>query len=332
MRYTAAVAMRIRQLRCHFDAFEFHRIEPALLFLQDPRPKNAFFHQDMTVIRSDKADIVWRHMPWMYFTVERWVVQSLSSAWCVRQAGVRSMHERFPYKADAIRFVPTWVDTAVFSPIDDARRQVQRRKLALELSLDIGSVWVVSVGRLDSQKDPALLLDAVARLAGENTDLNWLVVGDGVLRASLEQQVASAGIGARVRFLGLMAPTQIAELLQVADVFALSSAYEGMPMAVLEALGSGVPVATTDVGEVRQVVKPGINGEIASERSAQGFAKCLGTVIARRSYLRGDPAVQAIQAFQPEQVLAPVFANYRRLAGRQDGTPSAKSARPMSSQ
>jgi glycosyltransferase involved in cell wall biosynthesis len=323
LRYTAAIAWRMGELRSNFDVFEFHRIEPALLFLRDPRPKNAFFHQDMAVIRSDKADIVWRYMPWLYFSIERRVLHALSSAWCVRQEGVRAMRERHPHKADAIRFVPTWVDTAVFSPLDETSRQMQRLELALELGIDVKSAWVVSVGRLDSQKDPALLLDAVARLADEDIDLTWLVVGDGVLRASLEQRVASAGIGARVRFLGLMAPTRIAELLRLADVFALSSAYEGMPMAVLEALGSGVPVATTDVGEVRQVVKPGINGEIADSRTVQDFAACLGAVIAQRANLRGSPAVQAIQAFQPEQVLRPVFANYRQLAGRLDGAEPA---------
>ncbi|CAM3441391.1 glycosyltransferase family 4 protein [Polaromonas hydrogenivorans] len=313
LRYTAATALRLRELRVGFDVFEFHRIEPVLLFLSDARPKNAFFHQDMAVIRSDKADIVWRHMPGLYFSIERRAVNALSSAWCVRQEGVRAMHARYPSQAEAIRFVPTWVDTEVFSPLDDAARQALRMRLAAELGLDAGSAWVISVGRLDSQKDPELMLAAVARLVAQGSDLTWLVVGDGVLRAGLERRVADAGLQMRVRFLGLKAPAQIADLMRAADVFALSSAYEGMPMAALEALGSGLPVATTDVGEVRQVVRPGLNGSISADRSEEGFAACLAEVLAQRESYRGEPAVQAIKPFQPAKVLAPVFDTYRQL-------------------
>lgn len=321
LRYTTAVALRLAALRQGFDVFEFHRIEPALLFLRDGRPKNAFFHQDMAVIRSTKADIVWRYMPALYFGIERRVVQALASAWCVREEGVRAMRERYPEKADAIRFVPTWVDTEVFYPVAEAARNALRHALATELGIDPRSAWVISVGRLDSQKDPDLLFDAVARLVAEGVDLTWLAVGDGVLRGGLERRVADAGLRSRVRFLGLRSPSQIAELLRASDVFALSSAYEGMPMAVLEALGSGLPVATTDVGEVRRVVHPGLNGAIAADRTPEGFSQCLAQVVAHRNAWRGEPAVQAVQPFRPAQVLAPVFANYRNLGERNRARP-----------
>lgn len=317
LRYTTATALRLDELSKDFDVFEYHRIEPALLFLRDVRPKNAFFHQDMAVIRSDKADIVWRHLPGLYFSIEQRVVNALSSAWCVRQEGVRAMHERYPAQANNIRFVPTWVDTAVFSPLAHAPRLALRQRLGAELKVDTGAAWVISVGRLDRQKDPELLLAAIARLAAQGIDLAWLVVGDGMLRATLERQVAEAGLKARVHFLGLRTPAQIAGLLQVADAFALSSAYEGMPMAALEALGSGLPVATTDVGEVRQVVQPGINGEISVDRSVENFAACLATVLARRESYRGTPAVKATNPFQPLKVLAPIFENYRQLGFQQ---------------
>jgi glycosyltransferase involved in cell wall biosynthesis len=314
--YTVATALRLRELRADFDVFEFHRIEPMLLFLRDARPKNAFFHQDMAVIRSKQADILWRRMPGVYFSIERQAMRSLSSAWCVRQAGVQAMQTRYPNRADTIRFVPTWVDTQVFSPATCADRAALRERLARELRIDSASQWVISVGRLDSQKDPKLMLDAVARLVSQGTNVTWIVVGDGVLRSDLEKAAALAGLESRIKFLGLKSAAQIAELMRSADVFGLSSAYEGMPMAALEALGSGVPVATTDVGEVRQVVMPGVNGAIADERNVDSFAACLAEVLANSHRYRGDPAIKAIQPFQPARVLAPVFDNYRRLGCR----------------
>lgn len=316
LRYSAATLRHLPALQRDFDVFEFHRIEPSLLFLGDKRPKNAFFHQDMAVIRSDKADIVWRHMPRLYFSMERRAVNALSSAWCVRQEGVRAMRERYPAQGEAIQFVPTWVDTEVFFPVAEATRQALRHRLALANGWRIESPWVMSVGRLDSQKDPELMLTAVARLVAQGSDLTWLVVGDGVLRAGLQRRVIEAGLQAHVHFMGLKSAAQIAELMRAADVFALSSAYEGMPMAVLEALGSGLPVATTDVGEVRQVVQPGVNGAIAGDRTEVSFANCLGHVLTHREQLRGSPAIEAIQPFQPAKVLAPIFDNYRQLGLR----------------
>lgn len=314
VRYCAGLMRAGPSLRRGFDVMEFHRIEPALLFGGDARPKNAVFHQDMAVIRTAQADILWRRMPGVYFGIERRVVRQLASAWCVRQEGVEAMRSRFPEKADVIRFVPTWVDTEVFTPPTLDERGALRVRFASEHGLDTGSAWIISVGRLDSQKNPRLMLDAVARLHAQGRDVHWLVVGDGVLRPDLERAAVEAGIAGRMKFLGLMSPAHIAQWLRSADVFALSSAYEGMPMALLEALGSGLPVVTTDVGEVRRVVKPGGNGEIVAVHEAPAFADALSRVLDAAMSLRGEPALKAIQPYQPAAVLEPVYENYRRLA------------------
>jgi glycosyltransferase involved in cell wall biosynthesis len=314
VRYCAGLLRAGAGLRRDFDVMEFHRIEPALLFGGDDRPKNAVFHQDMAVIRSAQADILWRRMPGLYFGIEKRVVRQLASAWCVRQEGVEAMRGRFPEKADVIRFVPTWVDTEVFTPPTSDERVALRARFAAEQGLDCGSGWIISVGRLDSQKNPRLLLDAVARLHAQGRSVQWLVVGDGVLRADMERAAAEAGVAGRLKFLGLLPPARIAQWLRAADVFALSSAYEGMPMALLEALGSGLPVVTTDVGEVKRVVEPGGNGEIVAVHEAVAFADALARVLDGAATLRGEPAVRAIRPYQPAAVLEPVYENYRRLA------------------
>lgn len=314
LRYTAGVLRHFSKLIKGFAAFEFHRVEPGLLFLSDPRPKNAFFHQDMAVIRSEKADILWRKLPGLYFNIEKKVVSSLSSAWCVREQGAQALRERYPFLSQAIRFIPTWVDSEVFFPAAPDRLAESRAQVGREFDLRDDTIRIVTVGRLDSQKDPDLLLDAIGQLIRQGRKLSLLFIGDGVLRSGLERRVASEGLADSVRFLGLRSPAQVAEILRGVDLFALSSAYEGMPMAALEALGAGLPVATTNVGEVAKVVLPGRNGAIARSRSAEDFASCLAEVIDHLGQYRGAPAVNAIRAFQPAEVLAPVYENYRRIA------------------
>ncbi len=313
-RYTWALLRGGAALRQGFDVIDLHRLEPGLLLRGDARPKNAFFHQDPVVVRSAQSDIVWRRAPWAYERMEAAVVPRLASAWCVRDSGVATLAQRYPAQAGQFHFISTWVDTEIFHLRAPGERAALRAQLGAELGLAPGTQRIVSVGRLDAQKDPLLMFDAFARLVAAGRDVAWLVVGDGVMRTELQARIRDAGLTSFVHFLGLRSATQIAQVLAAADVYALSSAYEGMPMALLEALGSGLPVATTDVGEVRRAVLPGVNGAIAAERSAVAFAATLAEVLDGAAQLGGANAVKAIQNYQPAQVLAPVYENYLRLA------------------
>lgn len=319
LRYTAAVASSLSSVRTGFDVFEFHRVEPSLLFAWDRRPKNAFFHQDMAVIRNSSADILWRRMPGVYEWMERFVIARLASAWCVREEGAEALRRRNPAKAGVIRFIPTWVDTEVFKPVSPDQKRQHRARLAAEFDLSPDTKWLVFVGRLDTQKNPELLLDSVLQLVDAGERVCLLFIGDGVLRDALEQRVARSGAARAVRFLGLRAPDEIRAVLAAADAFALSSAYEGMPMALLEALACGLPVITTAVGEVARVVKPGINGEIASAQSSDAYCGAIKEVLRNLDALGGEPAIAAIRDYVPAKVLEPVYENYRRLGRTSNG-------------
>ena len=105
-------------------------------------------------------------------------------------------------------------------------------------------------------------------------------------------------------------------MLRASDIFALSSAYEGMPIALLESLACGLPAAVTDVGEVRRVVEHGVNGMISADRSVDAYAACLGEGLARAEELRGSKCTDAVVPYRPERVLAAIYENHRRQAQR----------------
>lgn len=313
VRYSIALRQHMQQLDGGFDVFDFHRIEPSLLFTADRRPKNFYFHNDPSTLRLAASDNLWKHAPHTYERLEARALHDVASVWCVRQSGVELLRRRYPDEADRIRFIPTWVDAEVFHPAEPDRRAALRRAKSMAHGLDHRLPWVVSVGRLDTQKDPALMLRALARLRRTGTLVHWLVIGDGVLRPMLERKAEEWGLSKRVHFLGLLSPREIADWLRACDAYALTSAYEGMPMALLEALGSGLPAVVTDVGEVRRVVHPGLNGAIAEKRSSRAVALALQTVIDDLAQLSGGPACAAVAAFAPADVLAPAYQNYRRL-------------------
>ncbi len=318
LRYTAGAWKYRSRLYGDFDVFDFHRPEPSLLYLGDPRPKNAFFHQDPKTIAATASDNLWRKLPAAYERLEAQAVGQLASAWCVRDSGVLTLRERYPALGDRVRFVPTWVDADVFHPVSETRRQALRESLAAEYELPLQAQWVGFVGRLDTQKNPGLLLEAFARAVtpgehGPGADAVLLLVGNGVLRHELQARVRSLGLHQRVRFLGLQSQGTIARLLQAADLFALSSAYEGMPMALLEALGCGTPAVVTDVGEVKRVVHNGVNGIVVGRHDVPAFADSLVQALLAAPFWR-KTALEAVAHYQPAQVLAPVYDNYRALA------------------
>ncbi len=129
---------------------------------------------------------------------------------------------------------------------------------------------IVTVGRLVEQKNHALFLDAAAQLLRELPQAQFVITGDGPLRSALEQQARTLGIADRVSFTGERDDIEV--LLQSASLFWLTSRWEGMPNVVLEAMASGVPVITTDVSGVRELLRPGVDGFVVTKSDAAEFA------------------------------------------------------------
>ncbi len=134
---------------------------------------------------------------------------------------------------------------------------VDRSALRCSLHVPPDASVVGTVGRLDPIKNQALLIRAFARLRREHDKAYLLIVGAGPEREKLERHAAELGQGDRVRFLGPR--RDIARILQAFDVFALSSVSEGLPMTILETMASGVPIVSTAVGGITEILATGRN-------------------------------------------------------------------------
>src|SRR4029077_20989023 len=125
--------------------------------------------------------------------------------------------------------------------------------------------------------------DAFARTPGLR-DAWLMLVGDGTLRRSLENDAASLGIRDRVTFCGTR--RDLGNLLPAMDVFALPSLWEGLPLALILAMGAGRPVVATRLAGIPEVVSDGETGLLVPP----GDATALGSAIAR---LYGDAVLRA---------------------------------------
>ena len=124
-------------------------------------------------------------------------------------------------------------------------------ELRAQLDVESNELLIGTVGHLAGSKNVGKPIDAVAQLLPRHS-AKLLVVGDGAQRVGLEELVTALGIAERVLFVGEVADPS--RHFQAMDLFAMASRTEQMPIALLEAMASGLPVIATDVGDVRRMV------------------------------------------------------------------------------
>lgn len=140
-------------------------------------------------------------------------------------------------------------------------------------------VKLISVGRLSEQKNLVLLISSLAKLADARYQLK--IAGEGPLRESLQQLANDKGISAHIEFLGNV--SNVDELLYEADVFVMSSAWEGLPIAQIEATLSGLPVIVTNVGGCAEIVHKTCNGIVVDELDEESYAQALVKMLTNNS-------------------------------------------------
>ena len=311
LRLTAGIFRYYREVSQNCDVLEFHRIEPALPFLRDRRYKNIFMHQKMDVLYSPNSDMLWKMWPGAYFALESMVICQFDTVFCVREEAMKEYRRKYPQNAERFRFIPTWMDPQTFHPATSDERQSIRRRLLCQYELEPETDILVSVGRLDQQKNPLLSIAAFARVIAQRPTARLLMIGDGVLRSDIEQFIAQSKLVGRVILTGQKNPLELSKILQAADLYLMSSAYEGMPISVLEALGTGLPVVSTDVGELRRVVVSGRNGQLVDSHEPTDLANAILEVLAQPTDQLRAASTELVAPFVPERILEPVFNAYR---------------------
>jgi glycosyltransferase involved in cell wall biosynthesis len=171
---------------------------------------------------------------------------------------------------------------------------------------------VVSVARLEEQKNPLGLIDAFARASGGNGRWRLLMAGDGSLREAARERARERGVGGRVHWLGVR--SDIPELLAAGDVFALASHWEGYPMAVMEAMAAGLPVVATAVGGVPELVEDGVSGLLAPPGDGEALAAALAEAVRRRREL-GEAGRRRAARFGVDEMVASYARLFERVAG-----------------
>lgn len=167
---------------------------------------------------------------------------------------------------------------------------------------DIGGI--VTMGRLSSQKNQKLLIDAFEKIANEYKEITLHIYGEGSERKKLQNQIEQKKLTGRVILEGQV--TNVSEILQHAKIFILSSDYEGIPNALIEAMAVGVPCISTDCpcGGPSMLIDNGINGILVNVGDIEAMTEAMRKLIANPQFLKsiGKQARLDMKSYTPDKI------------------------------
>lgn len=156
----------------------------------------------------------------------------------------------------------------IYNPVDLREFGIQQNKNKLD-----GNITITTVGRLTYQKNHKMLIEAFHLAKKKIKSMRLLIVGEGELRDELEKQVESKKLNNSIYFLGER--NDIPEILNNTDIFVLSSDFEGLPLSLLEAMASGLPIIATRVGGVPDIITHSRNGLLVEKNDVEGLAEAI---------------------------------------------------------
>ncbi len=206
--------------------------------------------------------------------------------------------------------------------VESFRRPVNEQELRSELGLAPGSKLVGMIGRLDKQKNPVDFIRTADIVAHSYPNVQFLIIGDGALRAECEQLIADLNLKDKVFLLGYR--NDVARILPIFTISAMSSLWEGLPIAFLESMSAGKPIVANDVDGARDVVVDGETGFLVPARRPPLMAARILYLLTHEAECSamGQAAQQRSDSFALHRMCAQVESLYKdTLASAQHHAP-----------
>lgn len=252
------------------------------------------FHNSMFDLREDHlAKNKWLLKPkrfshhLLYRLGSKWVNGIVAVSADVKKSILETM-KGIP--AEKIRVILNCVDTSRYG------KDINRTALRSSLGFGESDHLMTLVATFKRQKGHRVLIEAAADILPDFPQLHILLVGDGELREKLQSQVQESNLEGNVHFLGIR--NDIADILAASDSFVLPSLWEGLPMALIEAMASRLPIVATNVSGTRQVLVPRETGILVEPGNVQELKQAITELISNptRAHSMGMSARQRVES------------------------------------
>jgi glycosyltransferase involved in cell wall biosynthesis len=238
--------------------------------------------------------------------LERWAKRRWNHTVCVSQDVATFASARLRLAENQLSVIPNGINADHYSNIQSDRNTI--------LGTTSEKRWLLTIGRLESQKGLDWLLALAPALLQQCPQYDLVLVGDGSQRSRLQQQAQQAGIADRLHFLGWRA--DIPQILNASDMLLLPSRWEGMPNVLLEAMASSLPVVTRAVHGVEEILKTDGECQIVRDESPAAFVQRVTQLTAdpdRRAALGRQNLDRILAGFTLPQMVQQYSTLYRHL-------------------
>lgn len=240
--------------------------------------------------------------------LDRWTRSLAQHHVCVSRGVADHIRDRVGIPESRITVIPNGVE--VPQPLPEPA------DLEREFGIPRSQRVILAAGRLHPQKGFLTLLEAFSQLSRQQEDLRLLIAGEGEQRTELEAAIVRLKLKEQVVLPGRR--NDLLAIMRAADVLALSSAWEGMPNVVLEAMSVGLPVVASSVEGISELIEPGRTGLVVTPADATALAQGLAELLDDSRLARDlSAAAQAIieKRFTWSSVIGEYDALLRRLIG-----------------
>ncbi|NQX14726.1 glycosyltransferase family 4 protein [Rathayibacter sp. VKM Ac-2857] len=262
------------------DTVQTHRVNVGAVALRHFRgtPHVQFMHSSGDANLKQGSVSFFRRARGLYRFLERRVVRQSRAVVIFSSGGA----ERLRRQSASVHFSPTWFDPTEFYPS------------ASESSEKVNVLWAC---RIEPAKNPELAIAAFALL---HERFRLTVAGSGTLEGRMREAAAAAGIAHRVDFRGAVPKGEVGALMREHDLLLMSSRFEGFSRSIVEALATGLPVATTPGGDPNALIVEGVNGARASRDDPAELAAAVE---------RASAASAAVARASVEELNAPLIVD-----------------------
>jgi glycosyltransferase involved in cell wall biosynthesis len=206
-----------------------------------------------------------------------------------------------PKKLRNVHLLPNAIDVSRF-----------KNEKSGTLNSEVKAISLVSVGRLDSNKNHQFLIDVVADLENRNIPILLSIIGEGVERENLKSKICLQKLESKIKLLGLI--HNVETYLRESTVYVHAAITEGFGLTLLEAMASGLPVVTLDGGGNRMLIKQGENGFLVQDNSVKTFSdriiECISSSEKYHAYSKN--AIEFAQEFDINKYIQKLIDIYQK--------------------
>lgn len=271
-RYLIALFLKLPFLKLPPDTIiHVHRIEYIIpfMFFNRNNPLIYTIHGErLGTARSNYSTFKYQLVDKIFFLYEKLVFNRVNKIIVVSEKAKESFTKLHAHITPKIVTIPVGVE------LDKFDRTINRNKYREKYFLKNEDFVILFVGVLGKIKNVDFLIDSFQNLL-PRVDAKLVIVGDGDEKSNLLNKVQKLNLSNKIIFTGEIEHAKIYELYLSSNLFVLSSYSEGSPTVVKEALASGIPVISTNVGDVKEVINNKYLGKVIEQYDAKVFAKAM---------------------------------------------------------